>query len=95
MNPISEEDVMVVKDTPKYATRIPSRSPEIKYQQRGTAKNAMHYHFREHRGPKQVIYKYDQDLGVYTSIFDSHSELADAVRDGKLTLKKALEGLDW
>lgn len=95
MNPISQEEHLPAKDTPQYATWIPYRSPEIKYQRRGPARNAIHYHFKYDSPWRTRLFKYDPDERVYKVIFDSHSELAQAVHEGKLRLRDALDSLDW
>lgn len=80
-----------------YATKIESRSPVVKYQNKGQAKNAIHYHFRDYKDTYRniTLYKFDNRLNVYVPIFDSSSELAYAVVDGHVTLKEALESLNW
>lgn len=98
IDPISVAEILPGKDIPKYATKIWRRSPEIKYQHKGPAKNALHYHWpnqRWNQRVKIVLYKYDFDTNRYVSIFDSDSPLADLVFDGEINLKDALDSLEW
>lgn len=83
---------------PAFATRIEGRTPRVKFQHRGQARSAVHYHFSKgykdnHRNV--VLFKFDLASGRYVSIFDSSSELAYAVVDGQITLHEALDSLDW
>lgn len=89
------------KELPLYATYKPSRKPNIKYQSRGEAKNALRWCISEGSGFRAggnnfatiTVYKWGNDS--YGPIFDSNSELADAFRQNKITEDELFNLIDW
>lgn len=109
-SPVAPNTLLLDEKPAYYATKVEGRSPRVKFHTKRTARNAVQYHFgggykdTPHRAwtsvpqpPSVALYKlglFGERL-LYVPIFDSQSDLAHAVVDGRVTLKQALEHLDW
>src|SRR5690606_8980443 len=82
---------------PAYATWIPTRLPEVQYQNRRSAAQCIRNNWEANldQNLRMTLFKYDPKFKRYISIFDNQSELAQEIRDGKLSLSEVLKSIDW
>lgn len=102
-NPIGSQQLKAITSPkqPGYATYKPTRNPAVKYQTRGDAKNALRWCIAEGSGFRSglknfttiTVYKFYVD--GYVPIFDSNSELADALRNNLITEDELFNLIDW
>ena len=100
--PTGSDERLKATEPPLYATKIPSRSPALKYQRKGHAKVAMrmkmgakHRYNGQYYVSEMYLFKYDESINDYKLIFDSFSELADACRKGDITPEELLDRIAW
>ena len=101
---ISGVKTLKKNDPPIYATKISGRSPELKYQHKGTARsalahkmtdNSIHWDTVHYVARGMEVYKYNHDSQSYDLIWDSGSELTEACRRGEISTRELIDLIPW